>query len=374
MNESLRALFPVSERAVYLNHAAVSAPPIPAIEAIQSYLKDLSENGSLNFRDWLAVKESARGLLSGLLGCRREQLAFVRNTSDGLSTVANGFKWQAGDNIVTFRNEFPSNIYPWLRLRDAFGVEVRMCEERRGRIELDELIGLIDAHTRIVAISHVQYATGFRADLERLARAARVHDALLVVDVIQSLGVVPVDVESQLVDVAAGACHKWLLTPEGVGFLYLSDRARERIEPTLVGWISVPNPDDTMNFEQGWSEGTLAWETGTGPAGLIYGLNASLKLLTDTGIAAIQSYLESLTDHLCQRLVDSDYEVISSRQPGEKSQIVSVRHSGSNSPMDLFVHLKQKRIVTAPRGNGLRISPHLHNTAEHINRLIDALP
>lgn len=374
MNETLRALFPVSERAVYLNHAAVSAPPLPTIQAIQSYLTDVTENGSLHFRDWLAVKESARGLLAGLLGCRHDQLAFVRNTSDALSTVANGQHWHAGDNIVTFRNEFPSNMYPWLRLRDAYGVEVRMCEERSGRIDLDELIALVDANTRLVAISHVQYATGFRADLERIARAVRVHDALLVVDVIQSLGVVPIDVESQLIDVAAGACHKWLLTPEGVGFLYLSDRARARIEPTLVGWISVPNPEDMTNLDQGWNKGTLAWETGTGPAGLLYGLNASLKLLTDAGAAAIQTYLELLTDHLCEKLSGRNYEVISSRQPREKSQIVSIRQVGPMTPMDLFVHLKRKQIVTAPRGQGLRISPHFYNSFEDIDALVEALP
>ena len=128
MNETLRALFPVTERAIYLNHAAVSPPPVPTIEAIQSQLADVSENGSLNFRNWLAVKERARGLLAAMLGARPEQVAFVRNTSDGLSTVANGLAWRPGDNLVTFRNEFPSNIYPWLRVRDAFGVEVRMCE------------------------------------------------------------------------------------------------------------------------------------------------------------------------------------------------------------------------------------------------------
>jgi len=296
MNDTLRALFPVTERLNYLNHAAVSPPPLPTVEAIQSQLRDVSENGSVNFRSWLATKERTRQLLAQMLKALPEQVAFVRNTSDGLSTVANGLDWRRGDNIVTFRNEFPSNIYPWLRLRDAFGVDVRMCEERDGRIDLNELISLIDNKTRLVAISHVQYASGFRADLERIGRAARVHDALLVVDVIQSLGVVPIDVESELIDVAAGACHKWLLTPEGVGWLYLSARARERVQPTLVGWISVPNPEDFNNFEQGWNTGTLAWETGTGPAALIYGLEASLKLLNETGVGRIQAYLETLTD------------------------------------------------------------------------------
>src|SRR5258705_13551311 len=126
MNDSIRALFPVTGRAIYLNHAAVSAPPTPTIDAIKSQLADVSENGSVNFRKWLAVRESARQLLAGMLGAHPEQAAFVRNTSDALSTVANGPGWQAGDNLVTFRPEFPSNLYPLLRARDALGVEGRV--------------------------------------------------------------------------------------------------------------------------------------------------------------------------------------------------------------------------------------------------------
>jgi len=374
MNDTLRALFPVTERAIYLNHAAVSAPPVPTINAVQSQLADVSQNGSVNFRNWIAVKENARQIVARMLGALPEQVAFMRNTSDGLSTVANGLGWRPGDNLVTFRNEFPSNIYPWLRVRDALGVEVRMCEERNGRIDLDELIGLIDDKTRIVALSQIQFASGFRADLARIGRAARSHDALLVVDVIQALGVVPIDVQSELVDVAAAACHKWLLTPEGVGLLYLSERARERIQPTLVGWTSVPNPEDYGNFEQGWNKGTLAWETGTGPVALIHGLEASLKLLHEVGIPHIQAHLETLTDHLCERLRDIQYEIVSSRRAGEKSQIVCIRHTGGLSSMDLYTHLKKRNIITAPRGDRLRISPHLYNTMEEMDELVKALP
>jgi selenocysteine lyase/cysteine desulfurase len=374
MNDSIRALFPVTERAIYLNHAAVSAPPTPTIDAIKSQLADVSENGSANFRKWLAVRESARQLVAGMLGSLPKQVAFMRNTSDALSTVANGLDWQTGDNLVTFRHEFPSNLYPWLRLRDALGVEIRVCEERDGRVDVDELIRLIDGRTRVVAISQVQYASGFRADLERIGRAARAYDALLVVDVIQALGVIPIDVEAELVDVAAGACHKWLLTPEGVGVLYLSARARERIQPTLVGWTSVPNPDDYGNYEQGWNEGTLAWETGTGPAALIHGLEASLKLLNEVGISAIETHLEKLTDHLCEQLQDTAYEVVSSRRTREKSQIVCIRNTTGLSSMDLYTHLRKRSIITAPRGERLRISPHFYNTHEEIDELVKALP
>jgi selenocysteine lyase/cysteine desulfurase len=374
MNDQLRALFPITRSAVYLNHAAVSPPPIPTVDAIQAQLRDVSEHGSINFRSWVATKERARKLAAEMIGARPEQIAFMRNTSDGLSTVANGLHWRAGDNIVTFRGEFPSNIYSWLRLRAAQGVEVRMCEERDGRIDLAELINLIDDHTRVVAISQVQYLSGFRADLVRIGQAARAVDALLVVDVIQGMGVLPINVAAELVDVAAGAGHKWLLTPEGVGLLYLSDRARERIEPTLVGWISVPDPEDYANFDQGWNRGALAWESGTGPTALLHGFEASLKLLTETRVTEIAAYLEQLTDHLCVRLSKLNYEIVSSRRPGEKSQIVCIRHCGGLTPMALYGYLKQRNIITAPRGDRLRISPHLYNNLEEIDKLVDSLP
>jgi selenocysteine lyase/cysteine desulfurase len=374
MTPELRALFPVTQRFIYFNHAAISPPPITTIRAVEAQLRDVHENGSLNFRSWLAVKEDARKLLAGLLGARPEQVAFVRNTSDALSTVANGINWRAGDNIVTFSHEFPSNIYPWLRIRDVFGVEVRMCAERDGRIDLAEFESLIDDHTRIVAVSHVQYASGFRTNLERLGRVARRHDALFVVDTIQALGAVPTNVEAELVDVAAGASHKWLLAPEGVGYLYLSDRARERIQPTLVGWTSVPDPDDYLNFEQGWNRGTLAWETGTGPAALMHGFKASLELLHSHGIEKIANYLEELTDYLCERLNGKNYEVVSSRLSGEKSALVCIRHRGGMSAMALYHHLNTRNIVTAPRGDRLRIAPHFYNTAAEVDQFAAALP
>ena len=374
MTPEVRSLFPITERAIYLNHAAVSPPPITTIQAVEAQLRDVHENGSANFRNWLAVKEQARQLLANLLGARPEQVAFVRNTSDALSTVANGLNWRQGDNIVTFSREFPSNIYPWLRVRDVFGVEVRMCEERDGRIDFPMLSSLIDHNTRIVAISHVQYASGFRMDLERLGRLARQYDALFVVDVIQALGVVPTDVQAEFIDVAAGAGHKWLLSPEGVGYLYLSDRARERIQPTLVGWVSVPNPDDYFNFDQGWNSGALAWETGTGPSALIHGFKASLDLLTRFGVQNTAHYLEELTDDLCERLRAKRYEVVSSRAPGEKSQIVCIRPPAGLTAMALYHQLNRGKIVTAPRAGRLRIAPHFYNTPAEIEEFVQALP
>ncbi|HEY0380336.1 MAG TPA: aminotransferase class V-fold PLP-dependent enzyme [Pyrinomonadaceae bacterium] len=374
MNEQLRSLFSHTGSLVYLNHAAVSPPPAKTVEAVTAQVRDVAEHGSLDYRKWVGVKESARRMAALMLGARPEQVAFTRNTSDGLSTIANGLDWRAGENVVTFRREFPSNVYPWLRLREAFGVEVRFCEERGGRVDADEMLALIDDKTRVVAVSQVQYGSGYRADLERLGRAARARDALLVVDVIQAMGAMPVNVEAELIDAAAGAGHKWLLTPEGVGLLYLSDRARERIRPTLVGWTSVPRPEERDNFEQEWAQGALAWETGTGPSALIHGLEASLSLLLETGIERIASHLLELTDYLCERLEGRGYEVVSSRLPAEKSQIVCLRHRGEWTAAALYGRLKKQNVITAPRGDRLRVAPHLYNTAEDVEALLSALP
>jgi selenocysteine lyase/cysteine desulfurase len=141
-----------------------------------------------------------------------------------------------------------------------------------------------------------------------------------------------------------------------------------------VGWISVPDNEAYGNFDQDWRPGALAWETGTGASALIYGVESSLRLLSETGVERIAAHLESLTDYLCEKINRERYEVISSRLKGEKSQIVSIRHLGGRQPMELFSHLKQRNIITAPRGEGLRIAPHLYNTQAEIDFLLSNLP
>lgn len=373
MNPEIRELFPATRKYAYLNSAAVAPVLRTAVEAVYQQLRDASENGSANFTDWVATKSRAREIIAAMLKVRPEQIAFTRNTSDGLASVANGLKWNTGDNIVSFAKEFPANFYCWRRIRDVFGAEVRLCPERNGRIETDEFISLIDANTKVVAISAVQFASGFRADLERIGREARKVDALFVVDIIQALGTMPFDLEAQFVDVAAGASHKWLCSPEGCGILYLSDRARARIEPTLVGWISV---EDGWNFEdreQPFRPNALAWESGTGAASLFYGLERSAKLLFETGAERIENYLEELTDYLCELLAGKNYEIVSSRAKGEKSQIVCLEPTGDLTSVDIAKRLESENIIVSPRGSRVRIAPHFFNNREDIERLAESL-
>lgn len=374
MNKEIRALFPITENYAYLNSAAISAIPTTAGEAVGRQLVDVALHGSANYQAWVDTKDRCRAVLAQMMNVQSEQVAFVRNTSDGIASVANGLKWQAGDNIVSFEREFPSNFYAWRRIRDAHAVELRLCPESNGRIDLDQFLSLIDGKTRVVAISAVQFASGYRADLERIGRVARSVGALFCVDIIQGFGAMPFDLPSQYVDVACGASHKWLCSPEGCGFIYLSDRARERVKPTLVGWISVETPWDFEDREQGFKPNSLAWETGTGPASLFYGLEQSLKLLTETGAKLIESYLSDLTDSLCASLAERKYDIISSRTPDEKSQIVCIKHRGGLTSNQLAAKLEEQGVIVSPRGDRLRIAPHFYNDRSDVDRLIAALP
>jgi cysteine desulfurase/selenocysteine lyase len=373
LNEKIRRLFPVTRSYAYLNSAAVAPLPTVSVEAVSRQLRDVCESGSLNFNQWIDTKNRARAIIAQMLNVKSEQIAFMRNTSDALSTIANGLKWRKGDNVVSFAKEFPANFHAWRRIRNAFDVELRLCPERNGRIDLEEFIGLIDENTKLVSISAVQYGSGFRARLERIGRAARAVDALFVVDIIQAFGVMPFDLDAQMVDAAAGASHKWLCSPEGCGILYLSDRARERIEPTLVGWISVGEPFNFENTEQEYKPNALAWETGTGCISLFYGLEQSAKLLQETGAGRIEKYLEELTDYLCELLAGKNYEIASSRAEGEKSQIVCIKHLGDLQPAEIAKRLERENIIVSPRSDRIRIAPHFFNNQEDIERLIEAL-
>jgi cysteine desulfurase / selenocysteine lyase len=374
MNESIRALFPALKRFTYLNSAAVSPMPTTAIEAVASQMDDVSTFGSLHYLDWIDTKTRARQLVAQSLNVRPEQIAFTRNTSDGFASIANGITWRTDDNIVSFAREFPANFYPWRRIRDSVGVELRLCPERHGRIDLDELISLIDGNTKVVAISSVQFSSGFRADLERIGRAARAVDALFCVDVIQGLGAHGYDLPAQYVDAASGASHKWLCAPEGCGILYLSDRAHERIEPTLTGWISVETPWDFEDREQRYQPNALAWESGTGASSLFYGLEQSLKLMTGIGLSRIEAYLDNLTNSLCDGLADKHYDVVSSRHPGEKSAIVCIQHRRGLDCNELVKRLEDENVIVSPREGRIRIAPHFYNDQSDVDRLIDALP
>jgi cysteine desulfurase/selenocysteine lyase len=374
VNDDIRGLFPALRRYAYLNSAAVAPIPTTSIDAVISQMRDVSEHGSTHYPEWVETKGRARALAAQMLKVRPEQVAFTRNTSDGFAAVAAGIEWSPSDNIVSFHKEFPANYYAWRRVRDRFGVDLRLCPERDGRIDLDEFIGMIDVNTRLVSISAVQFASGFRADLERIGEATRKVGALFSVDIIQGMGAMEFDLPAQHVDIASGASHKWLCAPEGCGILFISDRAREMVDPSLVGWISVEDPWDFKDIEQPYKPNALAWESGTGASSLFYGLEQSLLLLTGTGIRKIEKHLEGLSDYLCEELERKNYSIVSSRLRSEKSQIVSVRPPEGLSSHEIFKSLEAENVIVSSRSGVLRIAPHFFNADADIDTLIRNLP
>lgn len=373
MNDAIRQLFPALKTYTYLNSAAVSPIPTPAIEAVNYQLNDVATHGSEHFNEWVATKNRARGLLANMMNVTTDDVAFMRNTSDGFASVAHGIDWQEGDNIVTFEKEFPSNYIPWRMVRDRWNVELRMVPERNGRIDTDELVALIDARTRLVAISSIQYNSGFVADLERIGRATHSFDALFAVDIIQGLGARAYDLPSAYVDIACGASHKWLCAPEGCGFIYVSPRARDRVKPSFVGWISVETPWDFVDREQPFKPNALAWESGTGASSLFYGLEQSLKLLTETGVDRIEDHIRELSDYLCYRLSEKTYTIISSRLADESSGIICVKHNRGVDCNVIASELQKANIIVSPRGDRLRFATHFYNDRSDVDRLIEAL-
>jgi selenocysteine lyase/cysteine desulfurase len=373
MNEEIRQLFPVTQNYIYLNHAAVAPLSLPVYERMKEYERDLLEHGMVHFRKWRAAVEHVRELGAKLINARPREIGFAPNTSSGLGFIANGIEWRAGDNVVTADCEFPANVHPWMRLKREYGVEVRLARERDGRLEIEEILSLIDDRTRAVALSFVEFASGFRNDLRAIGRYCRERNALFVVDAIQGLGALQLDVEREMVDALSADAHKFLLGPDACALFYLSERAMERVRPTLLGWMSVENPEDYLNYEQDYAAGARRFEPGTLNTGGVVGLGAAIELFLRVGVEKIESYLLELGDYLCERLEERGYRVVSSRREGEKSAIICCQHE-RHSAIHLYHKLDEQRIITTPRLGRLRISPHFYNVKEEIDRLIEALP
>lgn len=373
MNSEIRTLFPVTGNYVYMNHAAVAPLSTRARDAMAGLIEDVALNGLANFRDWYDVYERVRSSAARLVNAKPHEIAFMRNTSDAISTVANGVEWREGDNVVTCNVEFPGNMYAWMRISSERGVGLRMANECDGRIDADELLSLIDNRTRVVALSWVQFGSGFRSDLARIGRFCRERNVLFVVDAIQGLGGLRLDVERDYVDVFAADSHKYLLGPEGIALLYVSEQALPRIKPTVVGWMSVKDPENYLDYKLDYREGAARFECGTLNTAGVYGLGAAINLFLEIGPERIENYLLALTGYLAEKLESKGYRVISSTSPGENSGIVTCIHP-AHTPVSLYQILLEKHIMVAPRVGRLRISPHFYNTREEVDVLIDTLP
>lgn len=370
--ERVRSYFPVTQRWVYMNHAGVSPLSTRVRDAMGGLLDDVVWNGATNARTWDRAVQETRRLVAGLIGAEPDEIAFVKNTTEGLSFVANGMDWREGDNAVTVSREFPANVYPWLALRGR-GVETRFVEERDHRVELDDIAEAMDERTRVVSMSSVEFASGFRNDLDAVGELCAERGVLFVVDGIQSLGALRMDVRCSGVRALSADAHKWLLGPEGCGFFYCSKEALEQLQVHEMGWMSVVNASDYLHYDPTLKTDAGRFECGTRSIVGIYGLKAALELISEVGIGAIEARVLALTDVLCERLESRGYRVLSSRAEKERSGIV-VFTGDRRDPRALCRILREQKIITVPRGAGVRVSPHYYNTEDELEEVVAALP
>jgi selenocysteine lyase/cysteine desulfurase len=369
--QKLRADFPVTDRWAFLDHAAVAPLSAPARQAMLEWADDLTANGVTTEPRWLKRVEKVRGLFGRLLGADAFDVAFVKNTSEGIGFVAEGFPWRAGDNVVTAAEEYPANLYPWMNLAGR-GVEMRTVSSRGGRLEIGDLRAAMDGRTRLVTLSHVEYASGFRNDLDAIGAMCRERGAYLFVDAIQGLGVLPLDVRQTPVDFLSADGHKWLLGPEGAGVFYVRRELLDLLHPVSIGWNSVVGNFDFSRIDFTLKPHAGRWEGGSLNVAGITALGASLELLFDIGLTAVTGRVFELTDYLCERARRVGVEVFSSRRPSDWSGIVSLVVPGAD-PKALVRRCRENGVAVSPRGGRVRVSPHCYNSTEELDRLLELL-
>ncbi|MCA9996275.1 MAG: aminotransferase class V-fold PLP-dependent enzyme [Anaerolineales bacterium] len=367
-----RQEFPIVEECIFLNHAAISPISQRVARAVMQQVAQHALYGPLRTAQWERRYAEGREGIARLINGRSSHIAFIQNTSDGISLVANGFPWQPGDNVVLPEVEFPSNYYAWAGLA-AQGVGLnKVAVGANGRLSIDAFRGAMNGRSRILAVSYVQYSSGFRSDLAKLGQLCRDHNMLLVVDGTQAIGAMQIDLADTGVDILAVSAHKWMLGPLGIGFLACSDRALEMLAVKKVGWLSVRNPFQ-FNYALDLLPTAERFEPGTPNSPGIFGLGATVEMMLAIGPAQIEARVLALTDLLCAKVEERGYEVITPRGEREKSGIVIFR-SPRHASQQLLDRLTASNILVSLRNGGIRVSPHFYNTEAEIEQLLAQLP
>jgi len=365
-----RLEFPITGQVTHFNHAGVSPVSRRVVAAVTEFINEAMLIDAATQRRWEARTEAVRAGFARLIGARPEEIAFVKNTSEGLSLVAAGWDWRARDNVIAVDGEYPSNVYPWFGLR-RWGVETRMVRPVRGRVRAEDVRALVDERTRVVTVSFVDWNSGARTDLRPIGELCRRRGILFCVDGIQGVGAIPLDVERESIDCLAVGGHKWLLAPEGCGCLFISQRVIDRIQSVLHGWKSVCHADVYLPYHFEPRPDAAKFEPGSPSVLGAYALGAAIDLLLEIGIDRIQGRLYELTGRLAAGLRRRGAEIISPWGEDERSGILVFRLG--DDPQRLWAELTQRGFVVRVRSGGIRIAPHFYNSEEDIERLLAAL-
>lgn len=367
---SYRKEFPVCERHIYLDHAGIAPVSQRVAAAAAGYAQESSREGAFAYPAWVERTSVVRNDCARLIRAVPEEIAFVKSTSHGLSIIAEGLDWRAGDNVLYFEGDFPSNIYPWLRLGEL-GVEPRPLRARGGRIEIADIVQRMDKRTRLLSVSSVQFTNGFRLDLERTGKLCSERGVLFCVDAIQSLGILPMDVRSYHIDFLAADAHKWLLGPEGVGIFYCGKELSEKVRPPLIGWKSVEKDLDFDHPDLRLKTSALRFEEGSLNLMGIFGLGAAVSMLLEIGIERIGQRVQDLGTVVIEEAEKRGCAVITPKDRTERGGGVTFR--GGFDPAAVRESLRLQGTMVNVRGGGIRVSPHFYNTEEELSEFFRQL-
>ena len=360
--------FPVRERFIYLNHAAVAPLSRRAAEAMKELANDALDYGSVHYDRWMAVYEGLRVAAAKLIGATAPEIAIVKNTSEGIATIAMGIDWKPGDRIVGFREEFPANYFPWKRLEEK-GVQVTWLSTRDPLERIEEAA----RGARLLAISFVQFLNGYRAPLQAIGEICRRNHCIFVVDAIQGLGAFPLDVEECHIDALASDGHKWLLGPEGCGILYIRESLQDQVDPVEFGWTNVAHYNDYASRDMTLRRDAGRYECGTLNTIGCFGLQAAIEFILEVDPGKIAPIVQNLGDRIANGVIAKGYEVLGERTPETGAGIVSFRKDGHDTSA-IVRKLRAADIICAPRAGWIRTSPHFYVSPEEIDRFLAELP
>lgn len=365
--DAYRSEFPIVREQLSFNHAGVAPTSQRAVAAIREWSEDLLQHGVRNERQWEARAEAARALAARIIGAAPEEIAFVRNTGHGLGLVAEGLDWRPGDEVAVATSiEYPSNVYPWLHLRER-GVVVREIAPSDAGVTPEAVAAALTPRTRLVALSSVQFASGYRTDLEAIGALCERAGVLFCVDGIQSVGCLPVDVKKCRIHFLSADSHKWMIGVSGIGFFYVDRNVLPRVRPVLVGWRSTT---DAWNFNEAHFElrpDARKFEEGSHSFTGIYALHAALGLLLEVGMDAVSARIRELLVH-----ADTELRALgcdTGPSPEHRAGILTFLPPRGEAAA-LAEHLSAHHVSLSLRRGRIRISPHFYNQPAEVDRLV----
>ena len=364
--------FSLASNVLHLNHAGVGPWPRKTVAAIRHFAEENALLSTKNAMLWDKHIADLRQSLCQLIGADSpDEIALTKNTSEGISMVAYGLDWCAGDNVVVGRQEFPSNRIAWESLAQRFGVEVRLVDFENNNPE-DALCACIDDNTRLLSVSSVQYRTGYRMDLARIGQACKKHNALFCVDAIQSLGSCAFNAQIINADFVCADGHKWLLSPEGSGIFYCRRQCLDTLKLNQFGWHMTAAPLHYESPTWNYAPNATRFECGSLNHLNCIALATSLQLLYTVGLENVFKEVEKKVSYLIDHMDENLFEILTPRAIEQRGGILTVRCRDVDND-SLFSYLSAHGVLCAKRANGIRLSPHFYTPQSTLDQVLDLL-